>query len=477
MNINNSIIRISCDNIEYNWFSPDLKKESTSSVGTGFLINLKKYIFITCSHVVEDAFNVYISFPGLGKYKFLSNVLSICPNLDIAIIQIDKSEISKLLSKLKQHKISLTQLKLGDSSKVKMNQNVKALGYPLGAVNIKLTKGTISGFHNGLIQTDTAINAGNSGGPLINDNDEVIGINTSKMTGSSTDNIGYSTPINLYKINISNFNNNKIVYITQLHIRYNSSNIETNKQLGYNKEEGIIVVNIAPNSPINKTVEETDILLKINDNIIDNHGDIKYYNENINISDYLNNIPFNTNFSITYWSTKQKKLVTKQVKYTKKNIPVIHPRYPLYEKVEYINIAGICIMKLTLNHLRILSKSDNIPIHLLNEIELLINLKITNINNSVYFVSHIFKGSKINRDSNIRLGDIIQSFNNKEVDSITDIKNILNNIKKKKSSFKLLTSKGLFYCDFNQLMKEEKLMKEYGMKSYILSNKVPVIKY
>ncbi|MBQ9313479.1 MAG: trypsin-like peptidase domain-containing protein [Clostridia bacterium] len=125
-------------------------------------------------------------------------------DIDIAIIKIDAK--------------NLTVAKLGDSDNLKIGNDVWAIGNPLGVeFQRTTTKGIISGvnrtltfeengkkiFMEDLIQTDASINSGNSGGPLINENGEVIGINTVKIT--TAEGIGFAVPINIVKPIIESF--------------------------------------------------------------------------------------------------------------------------------------------------------------------------------------------------------------------------------------------------------------------------------
>ena len=131
-------------------------------------------------------------------------VVWIQEDIDLAIVKINKN--------------NLNVAKLGDSDKLKNGNEVWAIGNPLGVeFQRTTTKGIISGvnrtltfeengntiFMEDLIQTDASINSGNSGGPLINKNGEVIGINTVKIT--TAEGIGFAIPINTIKPVIESF--------------------------------------------------------------------------------------------------------------------------------------------------------------------------------------------------------------------------------------------------------------------------------
>ena len=477
MEYKNSIVRILADDNNFNWFSPDLHNRGGVSIGTGFIIDINQLLICTCSHVVENSTQVFISIPQYGQNKFESEVISICPYLDIAILKI--SEVTSFKKKIKKDKIKIIPMKLADSFKIKIEDNVRASGYPLGVDALKITKGTISGFHDGLIQTDTAINSGNSGGPLINSKNEIIGINTSKMTGNNTDNIGYATPINLLKIHLNNMKNNKILHIPLLHVLFNKTSDELNKYFGFNEKKGVIINNIAKNSPIYGKINRNDIIIKVNDYEVDNHGDINFHGDKLSLKNYFKYIPMNQKFKIQFYNSNKKKIETIDVLYANKNIPEIRKKYPAFENIKYVNIMGLCIMELTMNHLKKILDEDNTEqsIILYNQLDLSKSIEIENINEKVLFVSFISSNSAISLTNNIKEGDKLLSINEKKVKSIEDVIKIINEIKKKKSQILIQTKYGIFTMKYKDIIKEEQKMMRIRMDSYILNNKIKVINF
>ena len=158
MDINiKSIVRIYVQSIEYDWTTPFNKTDTMDSVGSGFFIDSTH--IITCYHVVEDSITNLITIPSLGKKKYNVEFVSCCPMLDIALLRTTDYE-------------SADFLEMDDSDQVKMTEEVYAVGYPLGQINVKYSSGIISGIQDYLFQIDAAINNGNSGGPLINKNNK-----------------------------------------------------------------------------------------------------------------------------------------------------------------------------------------------------------------------------------------------------------------------------------------------------------------
>lgn len=178
--------------------------------GTGFIISADGMI-LTNKHVVIDKEAEYTVFTNDGK-KFPAEVLARDPVQDLAVIKIKSNK-------------ALPVVKFGDSSKLQIGQTVIAIGNALGEFQNTVSVGVISGLGRtitasgggfvqtleDIIQTDAAINRGNSGGPLLNLKGEVIGINTAMSVEG--ENIGFAVPANKAKKDIEQVKSlGKIVY-------------------------------------------------------------------------------------------------------------------------------------------------------------------------------------------------------------------------------------------------------------------------
>lgn len=158
------------------------------SCGTGCIID-KKGIILTSAHVVDSGENLVVTLSNGQDYK--AKILKqFDSNKDIVLLKVNTP-------------MELKTVKLGDSEKIKVGQKVLAIGNPFG-FNGTLTQGIISriDFSKNRIQTDAAINPGSSGGPLLNKNGEIIGINQAIYNPDnniSNIGIGFAIPINTVK--------------------------------------------------------------------------------------------------------------------------------------------------------------------------------------------------------------------------------------------------------------------------------------
>ncbi|MFQ3598705.1 MAG: trypsin-like peptidase domain-containing protein [Chloroherpetonaceae bacterium] len=178
--------------------SPKMQQE-VKSLGSGFLISSDGYV-ISNSHVIGNASKVVVTLTDGTKHD--AKIIGTDDLTDIALLKIDGS--------------NFPYLKLGNSDEVIVGEWAIALGNPFGLFDINdkptVTVGVVSSVglnfpnldgrsYRGMIQTDAAINSGNSGGALVNANAEVIGVNTFIYTGGGQGNIGigFAIPINRVK--------------------------------------------------------------------------------------------------------------------------------------------------------------------------------------------------------------------------------------------------------------------------------------
>jgi len=232
--------------------------------GSGFIVSPQGLV-LTNRHVVEDTQAEYTVFTNDGQ-SYQAEVIARDPVQDLAIMQI-------------QEKKTFPTIKLGDSDKAVIGQTAIAIGNALGEFKNTVSVGVVSGLDRTVsvaeagrvytfekvIQTDAAINKGNSGGPLLNLRGEVIGINTAMAIGAQ--NIGFSVPINkAKKMMESVFTYGEIVY-PFLGVRYLIVDETSNLPVDYGAQ--IIQGDqgepaIEPNSAAEKAgLKENDIILEM----------------------------------------------------------------------------------------------------------------------------------------------------------------------------------------------------------------------
>ena len=261
-----------------NFFQKNNRYQIESS-GSGVIISSDGYI-ITNAHVVEESFEIKVILVGGQEYK--ASIIGTDYPTDIALLKIDA--------------LDLEYASFGDSDELILGEWVIALGNPLGLFSVSdkatATVGILSGMnmnfglkesgrvYQNMIQTDAAINTGNSGGPLINILGQVIGINTFIMTGSGYNTgsigIGFSIPINLVKEVTKELKlYGKVERNFQTGISVQPVDKYIKQYLRLPSNNGVIITDIEQLSSGEKAgLKIGDIILKVDDKRVNNRSEI-----------------------------------------------------------------------------------------------------------------------------------------------------------------------------------------------------------
>lgn len=231
------------------------RRESRTAQGSGFIISPDGYI-LTNNHMVEEASKVEVELTD-GR-KFTAKIIGTDPDSDVAVVKVDAE--------------NLPYLELADSDSLQVGEWVLAIGNPLG-LSHTVTAGIVSAkgrsgfglanFEN-FIQTDAAINFGNSGGPLINLDAEVVGINTAIVGAGGNIGIGFAIPINMAKNIYEQLVQNGTVSRGYIGIKFEELTPELASGLGLNEDtRGISVVEVMEDSPADKAgLKRYDVIIE-----------------------------------------------------------------------------------------------------------------------------------------------------------------------------------------------------------------------
>jgi len=241
--------------------------------GTGFIITSDGLI-VTNKHVVSEDGAKYTAVANDGKI-YDAKIVATDPTLDIALVKIEVR--------------GLPVVKLGDSDNLQVGEKVIAIGNALGEFQNSVTSGVLSATGrtltasdangsqseslDGLLQTDAAINLGNSGGPLVNLKGQVIGINTVTASKGQAEGLGFAIPINYAKSAIDSYKKSGKIIRAYLGVNTIEVTKEIADQNNLTMREGYLVAGdstqgiraVVSGSPADKAgIREGDILTSIN---------------------------------------------------------------------------------------------------------------------------------------------------------------------------------------------------------------------
>ena len=240
------------------------EEEVPRGVGSGFIISADGYV-MTNAHVVDGADEVYVTLTD--KREFKAKIIGADKRTDVALVKIDGS--------------NLPRLTLGDSDKIRVGEWVIAIGSPFGLDN-SVTAGIVSakardtGDYLPLIQTDVAVNPGNSGGPLINMRGEVIGINSQIYSRSGGYmGISFAVPIDEAMRVSDQLKSAGKVTRGRIGVQLGELTKEVADSLGLAKTHGALVQKVEAGGPAEKAgIEAGDIILKFNATPIERSSDL-----------------------------------------------------------------------------------------------------------------------------------------------------------------------------------------------------------
>ena len=262
--------------------------QTAEATGSGVIISEDGYI-LTNNHVVSssdsssyyqvsEATDITVSLYNSDK-TYSAKIVGTDKQTDLAIIKIDAE--------------GLTVADIGDSDSVKVGEFVLAVGNPLG-LKTSVTSGIVSALgrditsENGTVyhvmQTDCAINSGNSGGALVNSNGQVIGINTLKLSGTGIEGVGFAIPINdtinIYKQLIENGK------VSRPYIGISGSDLSEKVAERYNLPVGIYVESISEDSNAKDSgLKKGDVITAINGNKVTTMQELNAIKNKLQIGD------------------------------------------------------------------------------------------------------------------------------------------------------------------------------------------------
>ncbi len=228
--------------------------QPVEALGSGFIISADGYV-VTNNHVIDAADSVTVTLADGGKYK--AELVGTDPQTDVALLKIKADH-------------ALPYVAFGDSDKLRVGDYVMAVGNPFG-LGGTVTAGIVSArgrdIHSGpyddFIQTDAAINRGNSGGPMFNLDGQVVGINTAIISPSGGSiGIGFAIPSNMARQVVADLQDHGTVDRGWLGVKIQPVTEDIKEALGLPAAKGALVAEVFPDSPAAEAkLKQGDVIL------------------------------------------------------------------------------------------------------------------------------------------------------------------------------------------------------------------------
>lgn len=405
---------------KFNWQQPFKAPETKKSYGSGFFIDDQGHI-ISNFHVIEEAYGIKIQIPSVGKEQFDVEVVGVCPDRDLALLKLTPEALEKVRTRLG----TIPFLVLGNSDEIVRTQEILALGYPLGQERLKSTNGIVSGreivWGESYIQITAPLNPGNSGGPSLNTNGQVIGINSARIPVAQ--NIGYIIPINDVKSAIKDLHRVKLLRTPILGGEYNLGTEQMTDYLKNPHPGGLYIARVFPRTLFEQVgVQDGDVIYSINNHRLDVYGEtnVEWSEDKVPVVALLNRFILGQDVDLEVYRKGERKEFHFKYHHLAK-LP-IRRLYPLFEPIDFEIIGGMVIMPLSLNHIECFDDIDyNVTKNLLKY------EKRENQYEPKLIVSYVFPTSQTQESRCICMGDIISEINGVKVTNLKDLRTILRN--------------------------------------------------
>lgn len=238
-------------------------------MGSGVIVDAEQGYIVTNNHVIANADAINVSLQDGREFK--ASLVGADPSTDVALLQIEADD--------------LMALDFADIDKVRVGDYVVAVGNPFG-VGQTVTQGIVSALGRGglnnenyedFIQTDAAINMGNSGGALVNLDGELIGINTAIISGSGTSaGIAFAVPVNMITAVMDQLEQYGEVRRGQLGVQIQDLTSAMDSALKTGANKGALITSVMPGSAAEQAgLEVSDVIVAVDDQAVENGRDLR----------------------------------------------------------------------------------------------------------------------------------------------------------------------------------------------------------
>lgn len=446
---------------QFNWREPYVAGHTFENVGSCFMIDSAGHL-VTSWHVVDQASSLWVQFSSTGRAPLQVSIKSVCPEKDIALLQLHKESlmmIKKVLGKV-------PFLLFGNSDTVARADNVMILGYPLMQYRIKSTTGIVSGKEmvagQSLIQITAPINPGTSGGPVFDRFGHVIGITSCLVPDAQ--NIGFCVPSQDFLTIQDDLMNESFVKKPLFGVQFVPANDSKAELLGNPMPAGLYVTDVFAHGLFaDADIQQGDMIYEIDGCMIDAYGDahVPWSDERVSFYELISRLKIGQKINIVLYRGGVK--IVKQIVVKVLDPFAITTRYPTYDTISYARISGLVIMPLTENHVELFVQERP---------EFGAFWQLQNRLKPALLITAIVPGSYAYRLRIFSPGDVLHAVNEQKVQTMEDLKEAL----QKTGNFLTITT-SLFLEQVVPVAAVDVMFDEYSAKpqSAVVHEKTDII--
>ena len=405
---------------------PFLVADRMKGVGTGAFVEppstaSTEYLYIlTCSHCVDMAESVTVMLPLRGLMEYTAHVVSIIPRYDLAIVAMPDTDGSLR----KQVEV----LPLGSSANLQLGQKLTAVGYPLGSTALKASDGVYAGFQERLQHT-VSISPGNSGGPLMNEAGQIVGVNNSGVLSLEASNVGFAIPIECYTLMKQQLFQpapagppapDRVIQVPVFGFEYapitrsHARAVGATACLSNDADGGVQIITVLEGSPMHASgVQPDDILVEFDGTPIDTMGEmnVAWNYQKVRLQDVLTRSVEPREYPLRLWKASTQTCTVLNARPQVFTPGALRTLYPPYDPVEYVVAVGLVIMPMVGNHA---TYPATMATYLCK--------KLGELTRPHLIVAHVFTGTIAQIEGPLVAGDELTHVNNVEVKSLVDMR-------------------------------------------------------
>lgn len=419
-----SIVRIHSYGKKVNMAKPYKTQDRKKGVGTGTFVtpppgsplaSARDVLFVlTCAHVVESADTVSVLLPMVSQnHQVTASVLSFTPEFDLAIVTVPdpKGELRQLIH----------VLELGTSDGMPLRTRLTAFGFPMGQTALKASEGVYAGYQR-MLQHTVSISPGNSGGPLLDGKNRIIGINNSGLVAPSASDIYYAVPIELYKLQRDRLfsiaagppSAERVMRVPSYGLCYQESTRAQLVSLNTSCSSGVYVYKVLPGSPVAASGVSAGAVICAFDKLqVENTGEVHvpWNYQKVQLTDVLMRATTGEH-AVTF--AQGGEVQTTHVTPRDLDVNGLKMLYPPFDPVDYIAFAGVCMMNLCKNHVK---TPVTMSAYVFQQPEELMQPQV--------IITHIFSGSHADTLDTVTKGDIVTHVNGVPVTCLAEVRDAL----------------------------------------------------
>jgi S1-C subfamily serine protease len=412
-----TVVQVHTFSPDFNPLAPFQTGGTRKGWGTGFFVS--PTVIMTAAHVVSgtyDDIGVKFTVPSLGINKlFGARVITYIPEIDIALLVSVDPDLPPRTK----------YFKFGNDKALVPGRMLTVVGFPLGANRLKVHNSTFNGLQDGVIQIDSSINQGNSGGPVLSSGMDVVGIVSSGFDPRVANSVAFAIPIGAFLATMSMdplkvTPQPRVLQLPSLGIMYHNGT--PGAQLIPDCQEGVNVQWVSKNSSLYNTIHPGDKLCAIivNDSNssteykIDNVGDVNvsWYYSKIPLPHAISLIPVNTPIQVRYWDSQTKTVKTVSTTLKPVFTGAFRPIYYPFEPFDYESFGGLVVSPLRSIHLMIFK-------------HLYFKLSPDEKEKNHLVVTYVFPNSTMAQTGIMDGGEILSSVNGRRVETLDEYRDAL----------------------------------------------------